>query len=144
MHCNAQHYIGCTWLNCITVHCTIKSWLFLWWGGQCTAVWVSHGQREWAGWRGLCNFLQQCNRATGGCTEHCTAILHSAELFTFECPQLNILLRLMPAHASYCHQSSIALGGRACVIHSAFCGQIHSALCRNTFSIADKSGEKQD
>ena len=47
-----------------------------------------------------------------GCTEHCTAILHSAlhsaELFTFECPQLNILLRLMPAHASYCHQSSIA------------------------------------
>ena len=62
-----------------------------------------------------------------GCTEHCTAILHSAlhsaELFTFECPQLNILLRLMPAHASYCHQSSIARP--ACVIHSTpLCAQI--------------------
>ena len=71
-----------------------------------------------------------CNRATVqqvGCTEHCTAILHSAlhsaELFTFECPQLNILLRLMPAHASYCHQSSIARP--ACVIHSTpLCAQI--------------------
>ena len=147
MHCNAQHYIGCTWLNCITVHCTIKSWLFLWWGGKCTAVWVSHGQREWAGWRGLCNFLQLFATVQQvGCTEHCTAILHSAlhsaELFTFECPQLNILLRLMPAHASYCHQSSIARPAYARALYI----QHHSVhksdetqiqiLCKSTCSIA--------
>ena len=79
-----------------------------------------------------------------GCTEHCNAILHSAlhsaELFTFECPQLNILLRLMPAHASYCHQSSIA---RPAYARYTFNTTLHKSdetqiqiLCKSTCSIA--------
>ena len=77
-----------------------------------------------------------------GCTEHCTAILHSAlhsaELFTFECPQLNILLRLMPAHASYCHQSSIARPAyaRALYIQHHSVHKSDEILCKSTCSIA--------
>ena len=67
---------------------------------------------------------------------HCTGIQYKstgchvhqyceAALFAIECPQLNILLRLMPTHASYCHQSSIA-------------------LVRYTFTVADKSIWMQD
>ena len=86
-----------------------------------------------------------CNSATVqqvGCTEHCTAILHSAlhsaELFTFECPQLNILLRLMPAHASYCHQSSIARPAyaRALYIQHHSVHKSDEILCKSTCSIA--------
>ena len=47
---------------------------------------------------------QEFNKSTG-CHVHQYC---EAALFAIECPQLNILLRLMPAHASYCHQSSIA------------------------------------
>ena len=59
---------------------------------------------------------QEFNKSTG-CHVHQYC---EAALFAIECPQLNILLRLMPTHASYCHQSSIA-------------------LVRYTFTVADKS-----
>ena len=64
---------------------------------------------------------QEFNKSTG-CHVHQYC---EAALFAIECPQLNILLRLMPTHASYCHQSSIA-------------------LVRYTFTVADKSIWMQD
>ena len=64
---------------------------------------------------------QESNKSTG-CHVHQYC---EAALFAIECPQLNILLRLMPTHASYCHQSSIA-------------------LVRYTFTVADKSIWMQD
>ena len=71
-----------------------------------------------------CNrcIVLQCKIIHCVTTTHCSGRSQSAELFTIEWPQLNILLRVMPAHASYCHQSSIAslprMRARALYIHS--------------------------
>ena len=66
-------------------------------------------------------------------TTHCSGWSHSAELFTIEWPQLNILLRLMPAHASYCHQSSIARPAytHACFIHSTLRTNLLKRKCKS-------------